>query len=181
MQHFCCRNVLPHTAPLAEVLPHSRRQALPPWFVLLRLCDQARNRLKSGCLILVNKEHLLPVGTLRIPPYFLSTLGFLIQFITVLEEMGTNREPFPKKSCFQNVTHRGVGLISSLMYCSPNGIYRDLLTHPQSPHTDQTRSWVWGVPMWLQPKQVPNSLTRQPDVIKKTSRKGQGSRERTNL
>lgn len=136
---------------------------------------------KSGCLILVNKEHLLPVGALRIPPYFLSTLGFLIQFITILEEMGTNREPFPKKSCFQNVTHRCMGLISSLKYCSPDGIYRDLLTHPQSPHTDQTRSWVLGVPMWLQPKQVPNSLTRQPDVIKKILQKGWGSRERTDL
>lgn len=140
VQHFCYRNVFPHTAPLAEVLPHSRRQALPPWFVLLRLCDQARNRLKSGCLILVNKERLLPVGALRVPPCFLSTLGFRIQFITILEEMGTNREPFPKK----NVTQRDVGLISSLKYCSPGVIHRDLLTHPQSPHTDQTQSWVWG-------------------------------------
>lgn len=32
--------------------------------------------------------------------------------------MGTNREPFPKKSCF----HRGVGLVSSLEYYSFDGI-----------------------------------------------------------
>lgn len=62
------------------------------------------------------------MGALRIPPYFLFTFGFLIQFITILEEMGTNQEPFPKKSCFQNITHRSVELVSSLEYYSFDGI-----------------------------------------------------------
>lgn len=50
----------------------------------------------------------------------------------------------------------------------------------ESPHRSDTVLCL-GAPMWLQPKQVPNSLTRQPDIIKKTSQKGPGSRERTDL
>lgn len=50
----------------------------------------------------------------------------------------------------------------------------------ESPHRSDTVLCL-GVPMWLQPKQVPNRLTRQPDVIKRTSQKGPGSCERTDL
>lgn len=39
--------------------------------LLLRPHEQARRRLRSRCLISVNKDHLLPVGAGRVPPYFL--------------------------------------------------------------------------------------------------------------
>lgn len=54
VQHFCCRNVLPPTAPWAEVIPHSRRQTPSPWPLLLRPPEQARRRLKI--LVSVNKS-----------------------------------------------------------------------------------------------------------------------------